>query len=366
MFCIMNISHYTESLNEGGIASFLASLVPIQSKNNIVQICTIFANQDIPTGLKDSSIKILSLNNTQTFLSYLKFPFKVFRHINKSDSEIINIHCSFIYYIIAILLLHNRKRFFYTVHSDAFKEKNSSKLEAIIWPIRRFFFKKGWIKPIAISTQSEDSFYRLYGFHAHIINNGIPIESALPSSEMSSYRNTPNTKLFVHAGRISRAKNQVLMCKVFKRLIDEGMDIHLVIAGGIQDEAIYSELENFWSDRITYLGSRNDVLSLFKSSDFMLLPSIWEGLPISLLEAMSQSCIPVCSPVGGIPSVIRHMENGILMHDSSEDSIYQTLKNVLNLSECQIYRLSIKCLSSVKEFSIDKTAREYLNYYSSK
>lgn len=361
----MNISHYTESLNEGGIASFLASLAPMQSKNNIVQICTIFSNHDIPNRLKDSSIKILSLNNDQTLLSYLKFPFKVFRHIYKNDSEIINIHGSFIYYIIAILLLHNRRRFFYTVHSDAFKEKNSSKLETIIWPIKRIFFKKGWIKPIAISSQSEDSFYRLYGFHAKMILNGIFLKNVGESEDIKKYKNTSYTRLYIHAGRISEAKNQEQMCKAFNRLIAEDEDVHLLIAGGVQDETIYSRLEKYWSDRITYLGSRSDILEIFKSSDFMLLPSKWEGLPLSLLEAMSQGCIPICSPVGGIPSVIVNLQNGILSADYSEDSIYNAVKLSLSLSKEERKEISDNCLSSVKRFSIEKTAMEYLKYYKS-
>lgn len=360
---IMNISHYTESLNEGGIASFLASLAPMQSKNNTVQICTIFSNRDIPNSLKDSSIKILSLNNAQTLFSYLKFPFKVFRHINNNDSEIINIHCSFIYYIIAILLLHNRKRFFYTVHSDAFKEKNSSKLEAIIWPIKRFFFKKRWIKPIAISSQSEDSFYRLYGFHAKMIPNGILLKNVEESADIQKYKNTSNTRLYIHAGRISDAKNQEVMCSAFNRFIDDGEDVHLLIAGSVQDDTIYSRLGKYWSDRITYIGSRLDILEIFKSSDFMLLPSKWEGLPLSLLEAMSQGCVPICSPVGGIPSVIVNLQNGILSTDYSEDSIYEALKLSSNLSNETRKLISNNCLKSVKEFSIEKTAIEYLEYY---
>lgn len=361
----MKISHYTSSLTDGGIASFLTCLVCAQSRKDEVKICTIFKDDVIPSDITENSVEVKSLNNPSTFISYLMFPFLVYKHIRHNESEVIHIHCAFVYYIIAVLFLHKKKKFFYTVHSDAFKEKISSKWESLIYPIKKKFFKLGWIKPVAISPQSEDSFYRLYGFHAKIINNGITLKAVQPSDEIQRYRNTPATKLFFHAGRISGAKNQLTMCRAFKRVVDDGEDVHLVIAGSVQDETIFSQMSNYWSDRITYIGNRSDVLSILKSSDFMLLPSIWEGLPITLLEAMSQGCIPVCSPVGGIPSVVENMKNGVLSVDSSEDSIFEVLKLAIGLSKEELWEISKNCQSSVREYSIEKTADEYRCYYQS-
>lgn len=361
----MKISHFTESLGEGGIAGFLANLVPVQAQNNQVGIVTVFKNNDIPNELRKGNIRIKSLDNPSSLSSYLYFPFLIFKEIWKSDSEIIHIHCSFVYYIIAIFFLHHKKKFFYTVHSDALKEKDSSRFESLIWPIKKLFLKKGWIKPVTISAQSEGAFYRLYGFHAKAINNGVALREVAKSTEILKYKNTPSTKLFVHAGRITDAKNQEVMCKAFNRLIEDGHDVHLILAGAIQDETIFSRLEAYWSDRITYLGSRSDILEIFKAADFMLLPSKWEGMPMSLLEAMSQGCIPVCSPVGGIPSVVEHLKTGILSEDSSEQSIYESLKIAASLSARENESLANRCIVRAKDFSIERTAEEYLKFYQS-
>lgn len=359
----MKITHYTESLNEGGIASFLAGLTPAQARTNDISICTIFKNYSIPTDLEGSGVKVQSLCKPSTILSYFYFPFLIFNQIRASDSDIIHIHCSFVYYIIAIFLLHKKKCFFYTVHSDAFQEKNSSKIESIIWPIKKYCFKKQWIVPITISQQSEESFYNTYGFHAKIIVNGIPLKVVDDSEEIHYYRDTPFTKVYVHAGRISEAKNQVAMCRAFNRIISDGDDAHLIIAGSVQDESIFLELKTVFNSRITYVGPRNDVLSMFRTADYMLLPSKWEGLPISLLEAMSQGCVPVCSPVGGIPSVVKHLENGILSDDYSEESIYATLKIANGLSDQEISQLAHNSELTAKCFSIEQTAINYLQYY---
>lgn len=361
---MMKITHYTESLNAGGIASFLAGLVPAQAKKSEVEIVTVFKNTKIPHDLYASSVKVDSLCKPSSLTSYVSYPFKIYNRIKKSSSDIIHIHCSFVYYIIAIILLHTKKRFFYTVHSDAIKEKNSSRYEAMIWPIKKYLFKKGWIHPILVSQESEHSFYQLYGFHAKVILNGIPFKSVLPSGEIALFRQTSQTKLFIHAGRITEAKNQIRMCNAFKRAVSSGIDAHLIIVGPIQDASVFSEIRLCLDDRIHYLGSRDDVLAMLKEADFLLLPSNWEGMPMILLEALSQGCIPVCSPVGGITNVIRHMNNGILLDDPSEDSIFNAIKSAVSLSSDEISELSANCEESSKIFSIEDTAEEYMSYYS--
>lgn len=360
----MKILHFTESLNEGGIASFLAGLVPDQAKNHNVSICTIFPNSTVPSAIKESSVLVDSLNKSGGGIAIIKYPFKVWQYILINQPDVVNIHCSFIYYTFAVIFLHRMTKFFYTVHSDAYAEKNSSRLESLIWPIKKFCFKKGWAKPITISSQSEASFYNVYGFHSHTIFNGVPLLEAQTTKVLDAYRFSEYTLLFLHAGRISEAKNQLCMCRAFDKLVKEGYDVSLIIVGAIQDETIYSSISPYFGSRIVYLGSRDDVLSLFKASDAMLLPSKWEGLPITLLESMSQRCIPICSPVGGIPDVITHMQNGLLTNGSDEAAIYSSIKEFCMLSLQERERLKSSCYLSSLNYSVSVTAEKYISYYS--
>ena len=121
---------------------------------------------------------------------------------------------------------------------------------------------------------------------------------------INDLRLTTDTKVFFHAGRISKPKNQLILCKVFDRLIKEGNDVVLAIAGTAEEKTIFEERSRYFSKRLVYLGDRNDVPNLMAQSDAFCLPSIWEGLPVTLLEALSVGCIPICSPVGGIVNII--------------------------------------------------------------
>lgn len=54
------------------------------------------------------------------------------------------------------------------------------------------------------------------------------------------------TKFFIHAGRIDTPKNQLILCKVFKRLVDNGYDVVLLIAGSKQKQDIFKTIEPYF------------------------------------------------------------------------------------------------------------------------
>ncbi len=77
-------------------------------------------------------------------------------------------------------------------------------------------------------------------------------------------------------------------------------------------EVLARELE-LGPDRLRFLGFRRDVPDLLSASDFFVLPSLTEGLPLSVLEAMAQGLPIIATPVGGIPELVTHEEHGLLV-----------------------------------------------------
>lgn len=97
---------------------------------------------------------------------------------SKGNYDVVNMHGYLYYYLIAICLLHNKTRFFYTVHSDARME--NGRWDRKLFKLKRYFFKKGWIKPITISKESQRSFTDLYGVPSNLIYNGTSKPSVKP------------------------------------------------------------------------------------------------------------------------------------------------------------------------------------------
>lgn len=73
-------------------------------------------------------------------------------------------------------------------------------------------------------------------------------------------------------------------------------------------------------------------IELLSRSDFYLLPSYKEGLPISILEAMSYRLPIVASPVGGIPEIVEDGVNGFLVQPGDNDNLYQVVSRLIENS----------------------------------
>lgn len=85
---------------------------------------------------------------------------------------------------------------------------------------------------------------------------------------------------------------------------------------------------------------------LLSRTDVFVLPSYNEGLPISILEAMSYGCAIISTPVGGIPEVVR--ENGILVRPGDVQGIADAIARCHDESECR--RMGLSSLERVKDF----------------
>lgn len=350
----------------GGIESVIINLANEMSKINDVTVCSIFepygADSIYYTRLSDRVKKHhLSFHNTGFSLKCI---FSVYNYIRTSKFDVVNLHGFFYYYILSVILLHNRTRFVYTVHSDANMENDTWDRKILF--LKKYCFKKGWLSPITISPQSKESFSRLYHIDSKLINNGIPKPIITGHSELiKSVRISQSTKVFIHAGRISLPKNQVVLCEVFQRLINEGFDVVLLIAGTNQDQAIYNQIFPFLNNRIKYIGERNDIPLLLSDADGFCLPSLWEGLPLSLLEALSVGCIPICSPAGGIISVVKDGLNGVISKSPCEDDYYNAVKRYLQFDNNAISNMKEECKQSFLPYDIINTSWEYTSFYKS-
>ena len=359
----MRILQFHTKMVSGGIEAIVCGLANEMCKTEDVTLCTIFKPTENDVFYKKISPQVRKETIGKLNFGFsVKEVFKIYNFIRKGNYDVVHVHGCFQYYFLSMLLLHKKTRFFYTIHSDAQKENQT--WDWRLFKLKRFLFAHRWVVPITISEISQKSFHDLYNCSSELIYNGTskPVCSNVPNV-IDNLRVTHNTKVFIHAGRISEPKNQLVLCKVFDRLIKEGNDVVLAIAGTAEDAEIFNNLKVFFSERIVYLGERDDIPELFSRADAFCLPSVWEGLPVTLLEALSVGCIPICSPVGGIVNVIRRGENGFLSENSSEPSYYETVSDFLNMSDEGLLTMKKSVMESFKKYDITTCANNYLNIY---
>ena len=360
----MKIVQMHRNLGTGGIEAMVCGLSNELAKENDVTVCTIVKPspddkfyRELAPGIKRETIGRTGEGKP------FKEMIRIARFIKKGAFDIVHIHGFFYYYALAILLYHRKTCFCYTVHSNALKENNPWDLR--ILPFKRFCFKHGWLHPVTISPASKDSFTELYGCESELIPNGVVRPEAKEGSHLDALRITPHTRVFLHASRICPEKNQVMLCKVFDRLIQAGKDVALAIAGPIHHHEIFDEMKPFFSDRIQYIGERSDIPALLCTADGMCLSSFYEGLPVILLESMAAGCVPVCTPVGGIKDVVKDGENGILSPDTMEAGYLSAMQRFLELPESVVKNMESACLQTARQYDIARTADRYQHFYAS-
>ena len=113
-------------------------------------------------------------------------------------------------------------------------------------------------------------------------------------------------------------------------------------------------LENY----VTFVGVSNDVESYLSKSDIFMLPSMDEGLPMSIIEAMRAGLPIVSCPVGGIPEMVVTGENGVLIEPSIK-GVYEFLSLIDKYDWGYMSKRSR--LTFEQKFTSDKMVVEYCN-----
>lgn len=234
--------------------------------------------------------------------------------------------------------------------------------------INKWLFKNK-IQPITISEKCHQSYMDTYGLENDIrIDNG---RSAIVKTEfydsvnreIENIRGDLTGKVFLCVARCSKEKNQEMMISAFNDLYTEGYNVHLIFTGsGYLETERGKELQKCAGKNIHFLGEKNNISDYLMASDYFTLGSIFEGLPISLLEALSIGKTTICTPAGGIPDVIMDGRTGILAKNFSKEAYKEAIVKALsvNLDKNEIIK------TYEDKFSMKICAEKYLRAYMGK
>lgn len=319
------------SLSSGGAEKFVVDLSNQLAKmGHDVILCMLLNTDDnrytFNKQFLDGKIKLHSMEFDRGFsLDKCK---KVEKFIISENPDILHCHLNVIPYIFKFALLRNKPVIFHTLHNVA-TETGGKGLQ---YYFNRFFYKCGKIHPVCISQICRRTYEEYYKLHnAPVIDNGraaVGISNHFEEvkQEISSYKKTTKTKVFIHVARCNKQKNQRLLIDSFNRLNAENVDFILLIIGSGFESTDGVEFKRSACDRIFFLGEKKNVIDYLLCSHAFCLTSVYEGLPISLLEALSCGITPICTPVGGIPDVITDNINGYLSSGIDIDSYIHALK----------------------------------------
>lgn len=157
-----------------------------------------------------------------------------------------------------------------------------------------------------------------------VIQNAVPV--SLDGFKIGDRRKAARRKLptednkFVvgYSGRLSIEKGLKFLILAFTELLRRNKDLQLWLVGEGPQKTELRKLvdEKGISEHVTFSGFRENAIDLMMGMDVLVLPSITEGTPMVMLEAMSIGLPVVASAVGEIPQIIKNGENGLLVPPS--------------------------------------------------
>jgi glycosyltransferase involved in cell wall biosynthesis len=328
------ILYFTDSHGWGGAENYLVDLVtaidrekydleiifPNGSETNIIVEC--FTKRGIPLDWVDTS------NNTP-FLSFIR---SCYCFIYKRP-DLVHFNLSwppFCRYPILAASLLGRK----IVLTEHLVPHNY-----ILEPYEKFYKKLIYsriFQAIAVSADNKLNLLKLFGVPEKkltVIHNGIDVNkfqfSIFKNLDNSISCVTHNKTVITTISRLVEHKGLYFLIQAAKHLNKiENICFLIVGEGPLQESLMKDVKEAGMEDRFLFIGFRSDIPYILSKTDIFVLPSLFEGLPISVLEAMAAGKPVIASNVSGIPEEVIDKKTGILVPPGDPEALAKAIEEL--------------------------------------
>ena len=352
----MKILQLIPQLSSGGAERFVVDISNEMCKRHDICLIVSYALEGAPAfylpELSDN-VKVVSLHKKIGFdTAYL---YRLYKTIKQESPDIVHTHLDAFGHFALLKWLFPNVKFVHTVHNDAPFE-SGGKIKAFL---KKMFFSNGWCKAATISKTSDDSFKEFYGTDvpSTLIYNGRAMKIEWGEKELIPH--IDGRYNLVSIGHISPTKNHMLMCSAVDQLTKKGAPIELYMFGRFVKQDTVEAIKALNNPHIHMLGEVENPRQYLRNADVYCMSSVIEGMPISLIEALSCGLIPVCTAVGGIVDMVEEGKNGFLSHDMSVESYVKALEQVLAMTPQEMEAMKCACRESAKRYSIEECAKQY-------
>lgn len=275
--------------------------------NNVVVISLYDYHSAITERLENNGIEILYLNKKPGL--DLSVIFKLIKIFRAEKPDVIHTHRYVMQYAIPAAIISKVKHRVHTVHNVAKKENTR-----VARLINKFFYKYAHVIPVALSEKIKNTIIDEYNINQEkipVIFNGIDLSKCI---EKNNYE--ANEKFTIlHIGRFSEQKNHQGLIEAFYLFTRNHPNSILVLIGdGNKKEEIKKIVQKKGiAQKVRFMGVKSNVYSYLNEADVFVLPSIYEGVPMTLIEAMATGLPIVATTVGGVPDMLENGKEAFLV-----------------------------------------------------
>jgi glycosyltransferase involved in cell wall biosynthesis len=324
-----------------------------------------------------------ALNELNTIL----FSLKVSRYLarNGKNIDVIHLHLTSVGLTISVLNSRLREKMVYTSHLGQWVLRGTNKLTLLerVHVFLDSYLMRRVARVIALNDAAKDSFKsigKVSPENIAVVHNGVDTEFFNPSLDAEDTRRKydlcgKSVVLFV--GQLSRIKGTEYFIKAANIIVNQfgyGNEIFLLVGpltfGTLEKpidlhETLRYVKEQHLEANVLFMGylSLNEVRILYVASDIFVLPSLAEGDPLVVVEAMASGKPVIGTKVGGIPHHIRDGWNGFLVDPANEQQLADKIKYLIDNPDERKRMGANSRKYAVEEFDWSKVAERLLAVY---
>ena len=231
-------------------------------------------------------------------------------------------------------------------------------------PIRRSLFR-GFLsmaQEVIVLSEAWRKFFQskigLYHERIFVLENPIPNISDSMEGDIGSND-------IIYMGRIGDRKGTFELINAYSKIDpDERSSLYILGDGDVKGaRKLVDDLQLEGDCHVVGWVSNQEKFDIIRRCSAVILPSKNEGLPMALLEGMAHGLIPISTRVGGIPDLISHGNNGLLIDGHSQNNVEASLRLFYSLDHDKKKNISKKAKSSVSDYGLDAYIEKLVDLY---
>lgn len=305
------IEYLEGSLSDGGAETLVKDYVLLLDRTKFepyVLVDWIFRDSANYSRLKDTDVKLVSLYPSYSvfwravnkFFRNRYIDWKIRRVVKRIRPDVIHIHLAALKHVVKVRDELKGVRLLYTCHSipQVYFEETKGEAEAA-----EVLIRENGLRLIALhGDMAADLKKRFNTESVVVVRNGIDMKRfrnpEKTGGEVRKELGVPSSSFVIgHIGRFVKVKNHSFLLTVFESVIGKNPDSRLILIGDGEDRnKVEQEIrDKNLTDKVIILSNRSDIPELLSAMDCFVLPSLFEGFPVALLESQASGVRSVVS-----------------------------------------------------------------------
>jgi glycosyltransferase involved in cell wall biosynthesis len=297
-------------------------------------------------------------------LTQLKLPFVFRSAVNRARPDVVHINTSFeprsIIRDLVLAKSAGKRPVVLHVHGGRFVMDEFP--NAMLASVAQKLMRTASQVIVLSDAEAESILKRAPGLNVAVIPNAVATARYPEKDRVWGEKN------ILYIGRLAQAKGLSDIVESTRLLRDQGFKFRFTAFGAGPDQELFVQsMTNILGDKFHYGGvvAGAAKLEALQSADILLMPSKYEGLPLSLLEAMAVGCIPIVSDRGSMPSVVEDGRNGFLVEPGNLTQIVGRLKFLLSEGETEWIQIRRSARQTIVDgYDLDQYSRKLQSLYS--